>query len=417
MTSADALGRARAAWKARAWARARDAFTAADAAQPLAPNDLQCLATAAYLSGDDPTSISAWSRAYRELMTAGDLEGAARCSVWQAFQLLTTGEGARGGGWLTRAQRLLDECGRESAVRGFVQALTAVQVLQASDPAGALAGFAEAIRIGQRFGDRDVETLGRLGQGQALIQLGQPAEGMALLDDVMVAVTASEVSPVVAGLAYCAVIDCCRENFDLSRAAQWTAALSEWCGAQPELVAYRGHCQVHRSEVLQMRGAWAEAMREVRRGRPRRGLRRPAHSQASNAPACVQRRSGIALQVLRSDALRDDHAPRVDDEFAQVLLVQRGQPDLHPVVALIDAVRRQERVRIGCHQRVAFVARVGEAHHRLVAGEREVDDAPDLELEPVTHHRLVRPRERSGNSPHIVDRCHIRIPTQADDNA
>jgi DNA-binding NarL/FixJ family response regulator len=258
-----ALERADKAWSERAWAHARDAFVAADAEQALAFVDRQRLATSAYLAGDDATSLAAWSQAYHELVRAGDHEGAARCAFWQAFQLFTIGEGARGGGWLSRAQRLLGECDHQSAVQGYVQSLSAVMLLQSGDAAGAQAGFAEAIRTGERFADLDVQTLGRLGQGQALVELGQVEAGFALLDEVMVAVTANEVAPVLAGLAYCAVIAFCREAFDLRRATEWTLALNEWCGTQPELVAYRGHCQVHRSEVLQQRGDWPEAMREA----------------------------------------------------------------------------------------------------------------------------------------------------------
>jgi tetratricopeptide (TPR) repeat protein len=274
------LERARGAWNERAWAHARDAFVAADAEQPLSLADRQCLATAAYLAGDDVTSLAAWGLAYQELVAADDREGAARCAFWQAFQLLSTGEGARSGGWLTRAQRLLDECGHETAVAGYVQSLGAVMLLQSGDSAGAQAGFAEAIRIGERFADRDVQTLGRLGQGQALVELGQVEAGFVLLDEVMVAVTANEVSPVLAGLAYCAVIGFCREQFDLRRAAEWTLALADWCGAQPELVAYRGHCQVHRSEVLQQRGDWPEAMREAEAARERLPRRFPGRHWA-----------------------------------------------------------------------------------------------------------------------------------------
>jgi DNA-binding NarL/FixJ family response regulator len=79
----------------------------------------------------------------------------------------------------------------------------------------------------------------------------------------MVAVTAKEISPIAIGDAYCTVIQGCYELFDVGRAQEWTAALSQWCHGQPELVLYRGVCLVHRAEILQLRGAWSEAQEAV----------------------------------------------------------------------------------------------------------------------------------------------------------
>ena len=71
------------------------------------------------------------------------------------------------------------------------------------------ATYDQAARIGERFGDAQLMAFGRLGVGEALIRSGQTAAGVALFDEVMVAVTTGEVSAIGVGIIYCAVIGEC----------------------------------------------------------------------------------------------------------------------------------------------------------------------------------------------------------------
>jgi len=105
--------------------------------------------------------------------------------------------------------------------------------------------------------------------GRIRLRRGQVREGLALLDETMVAVTSGELSPLVTGLIYCSVIDACQEACALERAREWTSALAGWCEQQPEMVAFTGICGVHRAEILVQRGDWSRALDEAERAAAR----------------------------------------------------------------------------------------------------------------------------------------------------
>ena len=272
MTSS--LERAHAAFARQAWREACDGFAAADGA-PLRADDHERYAVAAYLIGADDLCEHEWEAAHRAAVDAGDTAGAARGAMLLALCLVLRGQMARAGGWLARAEALLGESGIECAASGYVLIPKILGALDEGDAASARDLAVRATELGRACEDADLRALGMLGQGQALIAMGDTNAGLAWLDDVMVAVTGGEVGPIVSGIVYCAVIIECLRLFDLARAAEWTGALGSWCDAQPDLVPYRGQCLVHRSQLQQAAGTWSEAIATV--GSARRRLADPPH--------------------------------------------------------------------------------------------------------------------------------------------
>ncbi len=263
MTDVQTLGRARLLFEQKAWADSYRLLDTADRDTPLDPEDLERLATAAYLLGRDDESEAFLARAHQTFLDRGDSEGAARSASWLAFGLLQRGAMAPASGWFARAQRILDEAQLDSVVRGYLLIPSAIQHIVQGDAAAGHAVFSQAAGIASRFRDPDLASLACHGRGRALIHLGQIAEGVALLDEAMAAVIAGDVTPILAGDIYCSVLEACQETFDLRRAHEWTTSLARWCGNQPDLVRYRGECLLYRAEVLQLRGNWTDAAQDA----------------------------------------------------------------------------------------------------------------------------------------------------------
>ena len=275
MTTDATVQRARDLFEQQAWGEAYEVLRAADAEAQLAADDLERLAVATYLTGHDDDACDTWGRAHRAYLRVDDGLAAVRCAFWLGCVLILTGQLAPAHGWFARTQHLLDKGQRGPVETGYLDIAAGLETLFSGDPVAAHPRLAAAATAGSQHGEPDLAALGRLGSGQALIMMGRPADGVAMLDEAMVAVSAGEVSPVATGLIYCAVIDTCQELFDLRRAQEWTTALGDWCGAQPDLVPYRGQCLVHRAQLMRINGAWADALAEAEQASRR--LSEPFH--------------------------------------------------------------------------------------------------------------------------------------------
>jgi DNA-binding CsgD family transcriptional regulator len=264
MTTEVALQQGRDSFEGQAWSAAFTALAEADALAPLGLDDLERLAITAYLSGHEAEAGEAWTRAHRQALAEGEPARAVKVAFWQAFSLLYSGEMAQGSGWIARAVRILEETGLDCVEQGWLMVPGAIQQLEEGDLAGGYDSFCAASEIAARFRDPDLAAFCGLGRGSGLLWLGRHAEGVAALDEAMVAVTTGEVSAIVAGVVYCGVIEACWDAFDVRRAAEWTSALSRWCEPMPDRLPYRAQCLVHRAEIMQLRGDWPAAVEEAR---------------------------------------------------------------------------------------------------------------------------------------------------------
>jgi DNA-binding CsgD family transcriptional regulator len=263
MTGVDALELGRQAFERRSWSEAYTQLSAAAVDDALDHDDLEHHALAAELLGRHDESSELLARAHQEALRAADLPRAVRDAFWLGFGLMARGEFARGGGWVARAAGLIEEARLDCVEQGYVLLPSALRSMEEGGPESALAAFERISEVAARFGDADLAALGRLGRGTSQIKLGDYDRGVVLLDEAMVAVTAGEISPIVAGIVYCSTIYTCQMMFDLRRAQEWTMALTRWCESQPDLVPFRGQCMLYRAELMQLHGAWGDAVEEA----------------------------------------------------------------------------------------------------------------------------------------------------------
>jgi DNA-binding CsgD family transcriptional regulator len=247
-----------------------------------------------------------------------------------------TGDESQSNAWFARARTVLEEYGHDGPERGYPLVIDGIRQMFAGDPAAAVTLLSEAQAIGKRFNDATLGAMAGHGLGRALVALGRTAEGMAALDEVMVAVVGGEVSPVAAGDLYCGVIEACHEVFDIRRAGEWTSALTRWCESQPDLVPYRGPCLVHRVELLRLQGDWQHAFEEARRA-----------CEWLSAPVSPEGPGDAHYQIAELHRLRGEFA-QAEEAYRQASRAGR-QPE--PGLALLWLARGQgEAARTAVHR-------------------------------------------------------------------
>jgi ATP/maltotriose-dependent transcriptional regulator MalT len=332
------------------WADAYEVLVRADRAAPLELPDLQLLALSAGLSGHEEEQLRLFERVCGVHSEAGDSTAAGLWAFWIGFRLYGLGEPGRANGWLARAQRFVEQSGEESVVCGYLLIPVARRHIASGDRDAAFRVALDAAAIGERFAEKDLVVFARNLQARIRVQQGRFEEGLALLDEVMLAATAGELSPPITGIVYCAAIEACHEAYAFDRAREWTNAFAAWCEKQPQLAPFAATCLVHRAEILSLGGDWAEAIEEARRACRLSPTRvQPATGDALYQEAEVHRMRGEYAAAEEAYRRANDHGRDPQPGLA-LLRLSQGRCD-----AAVTAIRRAVDAVAGALERAKLL--------------------------------------------------------------
>jgi class 3 adenylate cyclase len=406
----DELTAARAAFDAHRWSEAFEAFQAADKVAPLEAADLERLANAARWSRHFSEILGAFERAEAAYSAAGDSRGAARAALQLAWEHYQRDADAASMGWFQRAGTSLGtdtECGEY----GLFLALWGLTTFGNGDFQGARELLVQALETAQRAGDRDAEGLARMWLGHALVNSGEEAAGLAMVDEANAGAVSGALGVQAAGSIYCSTIFLCRNRGDWRRAQEWTEASLRWCERE-SVSGFPGLCRFHRAEVMRFRGALAEAeqdaldaadellaaaprfagwafheLGEIRRRRGDRSGALKAFGRASELGFDPQ--PGLALLRLDEGDVAGARTA-IHRALAEVEgLVQESRGLLLPAAVTIELAAgdpdaagealAELEVRAGASGTPAFAAAVSGARGEIALAEGRADEAvPDL---------------------------------------
>ena len=255
------VAEARAACAPNDWAAASHAYEAAEALSPLPADDVEQWGRAAICAGVGPSAVAALERIVAQRDAAGDALGAVRATLLLVQIRIDHNQGVIARGLLQRAARYLD--GQTGVVeRGHFAWMSSRMALGSGDPAQALAMADEACKLGRSLRDADLECLGLVYHGHALMAQGDVVVGLAQHEEAAAVVRLGGVRSWVAGWALCSILYAARNRCDWLRAAHFAEVFCEWSRTS-SMPAFPGTCQLHRAAVLGVRGEHERAVSEV----------------------------------------------------------------------------------------------------------------------------------------------------------
>jgi DNA-binding NarL/FixJ family response regulator len=220
---------------------------------------LEGLARALYLDRDYEAAAAHYERAYAAYRRERNQAGAGRAAFtasWITGNVL--GDWAVQGGWLARARSILEEAGGDGPEHGWV---LFIRALLEPDPRVREALLREAVAVGRRLGDPDIEFEALSQLGGLFVMTDRVEEGMVMMDESLAAVCAGELR----GLAtvdsiFCGFFWACELVNDVPRADQWMRAAADLMERRNVVAAF---CRAHYGGILTAAGRWEQAESEL----------------------------------------------------------------------------------------------------------------------------------------------------------
>jgi hypothetical protein len=128
-------------------------------------------------------------------------------------------------GWLARARALLEEAGVDRPEHGWV---LIIKTFSEPDAQVRETQLREAIAVGRRFGDPDIEFLALAYLGSLYVMIDRVEEGLAFSDEALAALCAGELTELATiDEIFCGLFWSCELVNDVPRADQWIRAAAE----------------------------------------------------------------------------------------------------------------------------------------------------------------------------------------------
>lgn len=257
---ADNLDRATRAFSGHAWAEAARLYEAADGHVPLDGSALDRWAMALQCTGRPAEAIPVLVRAVAAHAKSERFNDAASDAVTLASLHLERGQEAVASGWLARAEQWTLEHSDPTATALVLWMRSKVAAFEGR-PEQALTLAEQAYATARQAGELKSEALSLAYRGFYRLSLGDTRGGFADQDHAAALALSENVDPITGATLYCNILWACRTFGDWTRAEQWTRGYQSFCAeSRMEL---SGACQLHRSEVLGVRGSLAEALARV----------------------------------------------------------------------------------------------------------------------------------------------------------